>query len=356
MLTALAAAVGLGGATLLRHRAWSSVEMVDLLGRAGGPTSAAEAVNNDGIIVGAASGRGFRHDGTGFTWLTPLHIGSEAAAVDASGTAVGSYWSTDLSRMPGYWTLGGTTRGLVVPAGHGGQATGAAVGIVVGTVWSSHGSPLDRAWVWSADTNASPTEAGQPLPTPRGSQSFAHGVSPTGVVSGTVLDGGHRYACIWDLNTAERTHTILADLGGRATSVEAVSDRGLAVGWAEDATGSRHACAWDLTTSNPVCVRLKGLEGAVSAACAVNSAGVIVGWSTSSDHKRRACTWAGTTSAAVDLGTLGGDTSAALGINDHNVVVGSASTGAGAVGLPLRPGGWSWEDRAFRHVLNTPPR
>jgi len=81
-----------------------------------------------------------------------------------------------------------------------------------------------------------------------------------------------------------------------------------------------------------------------------------VGWAEDVLGKQRACAWVPSPEATtgyrmLDLGTLGGDTSAASALNNHNCIVGVASLGRGALSAPLRPGGWSWEDHAFAAEL-----
>ena len=100
-------------------------------------------------------------------------------------------------------------------------------------------------------------------------------------------------------------------------------------------------------------VDLGTLGGPSSAAAAVNQSGHVVGWAqiagASSDVNWRAFLWTAA-SGMVDLGSLGGTYSVARDVNEAGAVVGTSAVALGRPGRPrvcLDAGGW---DAGPRHA------
>ncbi|HSM05087.1 MAG TPA: hypothetical protein VK858_10685 [Longimicrobiales bacterium] len=110
----------------------------------------------------------------------------------------------------------------------------------------------------------------------------------------------------------------LADLSrGRA---EAVNIHGDAVGWVRG-DGPWRAAMW----TGGALVLLDGLsEAGNSRATDLNDAGVVVGWAEDAQGRQRAVRWID--GIPEDLGTLGGEEAAALGINRSGQIVGVSET------------------------------
>ena len=363
MLTAVrrtAPVVGLiSGSALvrLRRRWWASVIVDDLLGAPGGPTSTALAVNEAGVVVGAASGRGFRWVDGRLNWLTELGVGSRASAVDSSGVAVGSRFFDNDDLHPVRWGADGSPITLPLPeVGSIGSANGINGPLTVG--WcAGPGLPSPRqAWIWDASGGCALASGGA-----RSSEAAA--VNGSGMVVGWADELGSPTACVWQHGSAGPQ--TLSGLGGNHSRAQACNDDGAIVGFATSDTGDDQACIWQSPDGPPQA--LPTLADAGARALGISRTGAIVGWSLSENGFPHACVWepephdepapgsdavTGDRRYAIhDLGTLGDQTSEATAINGHGTVVGSASRGRGAVSLPIRPGGWSWEDRAFRTVL-----
>jgi probable HAF family extracellular repeat protein len=330
------AAVASGASTglvALRRTLWRDVVLRDLLGRRGGPCSRALGVNDGGMVVGQAAGRPFVWD-AGRLWF-PFPTGAgEATAVDDSGGVVG--WRLD-GQLDVPWTAsrpGDTPADLPLPPGVTcGRALAVAGGIVAGMV----GVGTTR---WAVTWRAGEASVLRGL---GGDESEAHAVHRSGLVAGSAQDRHGRWrACTWVDGVAHD----LGTLGGPDAAADAVSTDGRAiVGRASVRGGRSHACLW----LDGVAHDLGTLGGPRSAARATDDRRRIVGVAARPDGTLRACAWVD--GVAHDLGTLGGPTSEAAAVSPSGIVVGAASTGAGATGVPLRPGGWSWEEHAFSYML-----
>ncbi len=350
--------------TLLRRRWWASVIIEDLLGAPGGPTSGALAINDTGVIVGAGSGRGFRWADGRTTWLTEFGVGSRTTSIDDSGTMTGARFSRGDDLHPVRWDPDGNVRPLPLPEGGWiGTATGLSDSLTVG--WCGRaGRPSARtAWVWDGGSGHALTASASG----RAASGEAAAVSRSGMIVGWANDVGSTVAQVWGHATADPVP--LAGLGGHYSRALACNTRGEIAGFATSPTGDDQACIWTAPTApaHP----LPTLAGAGSRALGMNDSGLVVGWSLADTGFPHACAWepvdrpipidraatgisrARPTDYVVhDLGTLGGQTSEAVAANADGAIVGLASRGRGAISMPIRPGGWSWEDRAFRTVLD----
>jgi probable HAF family extracellular repeat protein len=282
-----------------------------------------------GVIVGDAAGRGFVWKAGRFTWLGVTGEGSQAAAVDAAGDRVvgarfvGSdslracVWEgghrSDLDRLEGFRLSKGTDV----------NTHGQVVGVCF--------NPGSAAVMWDGGRMIDLGSLG-------GGYSVASAVNDHGMVVGASRSPtGATRAFAWQ----DGDMRDLGTLGGLTSQAAAVNEQGQVVGVSETAEGVAHAFLW----SDGEMTDLGTLGGTASDARDINAAGEIVGAAINEHSARRAFLWRD--GVMTDLGTLGGSWSEANAINDHGQVVGIASTGAGATGFPLRPGGWSWEFHAF---------
>jgi probable HAF family extracellular repeat protein len=229
---------------------------------------------------------------------------SEARAVTDDGTVVGFSMIEDGVARPVRWT-----DGMVTDLGTLGGAEGAALDInargeIVG--WAEVASGESHAFLWSD---------GQMVDlSPFGGWSAANGISPSGRVVGVVVDGtGIEHAAFWE----DGAQTLLASLGGAASSAEGVNSAGTVVGWASLPDGRRRAVMW----ADGIPVELGTLGGAESFARAITSSGIVVGMSETPDGSNHAFRWSH--GVMLDLGVAnGGDLSDAWGVSSSGVVVG----------------------------------
>lgn len=260
-----------------------------------GAATLAYGLNDAGDVVGVAlptKGGSFspgvahavRWSGAGAARIDlaalPGSRSSVAFGINDAGVAVGQTETADHHLHAVSWAGGCPTDLGTLPGGTESQALGVnAHGQVVGQATTGRGQvllgPGAHAVRWDG---GHPTDLGT---LPKGTASWASGINAAGQVVGEAVlaDGGAR-AVRWD-----RGHiTNLGALpGAQVSGAEAINDAGQIVGGGGTAAGgtSYHALLWD--------------RGAI-----------------------------------VDLGTLGGQGSLALAINDAGVVVGEADVAGGA--------------------------
>lgn len=148
------------------------------------------------------------------------------------------------------------------------------------------------------------------------------GINNRGQVTGTALQ-----AFVWDRREGARSLNTLDALSSEAT---AINNRGQVVGRVQDRLADvDHAFRWtaksgmvDLTTGQNFAFN--------AAATGINDAGHVVGWTMTSTGPAggEAFIWKDS-SGLVHLGTLGGDSSAAVHINEFDWVAGSSTNAAG---------------------------
>ena len=130
---------------------------------------------------------------------------------------------------------------------------------------------------------------------------------------------------------SDRPRYIVVDLGavGIASRAEAINASGKIVGWADappDYT-ERHAALWPRPYRRLVDLGVLSNNFSQTAAFSINNHGQIVGTADNGEiFVQHAVFWASSHSTAVDLGTLGGDSSAAFAINSRGHIVGHAFT------------------------------
>lgn len=282
--------IGVGGSTCGGQLYYTAI-LLDLppeheitervvLGTLGGSISAAEAVNDSGVVVGmSTTPDDDRYHA--FRW-TPGDAGLEdlgtlggpdsiAYDVDRVGTAVGT---SD--------TAAGETRAFVAPVGEamrslgtlgGTESTAHAVnsdGVVVGTS-SLPGDETSTAFWWDPST-----EVMEAIPGLGEEHAAAYDVNDAGLVVGEVmLEDGGLVGFKWSLGDEAPT---LLDDGESVSALLGVNERGVAVGDHSDdgVEVGYHAVALIPGLALPLAVPVPGLDG-VTTAFAVNDVGVVAG-------------------------------------------------------------------------------
>jgi probable HAF family extracellular repeat protein len=199
-----------------------------------------------------------------------------------------------------------------------------------------HLEPLEDRWCPNTSYNV--TDLG----TLGGTNSYAAGINASGQVVGIADTGSHAEAFLWTPTTKNGTTGGMIDLGTlggtsstlKSSAANAINASGQVVGEAITASGAFHAFLWTPTTANGTktssMIDLGTLGGTTSIAWGINLSGQVVGEADTTGGQRHAFLWTptsanGTTGSMIDLGTLGGTGSTASGINDLGQVTGNAN-------------------------------
>src|SRR5712692_4787925 len=221
-------------------------------------------------------------------------------------------------------TLGGTSSGAIAVSGSGqvvGESTTTGDTAIHAFSWTAGGGMVDLGTLGGAFSGASAVNAsGQVV-----GQSATSGNATTHAFSWTSGGG------MVDLDTLGGTSSFLTIQGSAFEGVGGgLNNRGQVVGESSISGDTPwHAFSW---TSGGGMVDLGTLGGTSSAAIAVNGRGQVVGGSsTTGDTASHAFSWTAG-GGMVDLGTLGGGQErSARAVNARGQVVGESSTSTGAI-------------------------
>lgn len=189
---------------------------------------------------------------------------------------------------------------------------------VVGYTQPDGNSINFRAFLWDA------TNGMQDLGNLGGTSAQARAINDSGEVVGFSTNGSGEFkAFIWDSTNGIQD---IGTLGGTQASARGINNLGEVVGTSEDVgVGEQFAFIWDSVNGMSTLETFPSLS--YSLAEDINESSVACGEAESILGPSRATIWSG--GFATDLGTLGGDSSIAYGINDNNEVVGSSDTAGG---------------------------
>lgn len=145
---------------------------------------------------------------------------------------------------------------------------------------------------------------------PRGNYSIGHAINAGAQVAGMAKADGDSRAVV-------RRDDELVEVSGQpiSSSAQDINDAGHVVGYLTSGTGARATLWRDDETLD-----LGTLGGGTGVAYGLNNAGAVVGETATDAGLLHAFRWA--EGALTDLGTLGGDFSSAQDVNDAGVVVG----------------------------------
>ena len=295
------------------------------LGTLGGSSSIAYGINDAGQVVGYSYLTGdVSYHATLWNSAVATDLGtlggssSVANDVNNAGQVVGtSYTTGDAARYAALWN-GVVPVNLGSLGGVGGATAINDTGQIVG--YSDGGN---TATFWNGTT------APVALGTLGGTIGFASGINSSAQIAGhsTLTGPTQLRATLWNGTTP--TNLGFGSLSGAAGYGNGINEVGQVVGAVQIVTNSvtSHAVLWD----SGILTDLGTLGGENSTALAVNNAGQIVGWSdVSGSGYRHATLWNGTTvtdlNDVLDTRTLGAGWLLvdAAGINDSEWITGTA--------------------------------
>jgi probable HAF family extracellular repeat protein len=227
--------------------------------------------------------------------------------------------------------------GQIVDLGTLGGAFGAAIdvspaGQAVGV--STNASGVNRAFLWADATMSDLGTLGGPI-------GRANRINPRGEIVGfSSTAAGPIHATLW----YDGSVTDLGTFGGSFSLAAGINPAGEIVGASTYPDGLERGTLW----SQGAMIDLGALPPAYpdSRAIRINDLGQVIGWAASAPGvveqivgATHAVLWS--EGLVVDLGTLGGTTSRAYGINDRAQIVGTARTADGSEHAFL------WQDGAI---------
>ncbi|MFN0130546.1 MAG: HYR domain-containing protein [Verrucomicrobiales bacterium] len=342
--------------------------MVDL-GTLGGGWTGAASINASGQVVGISETidsqilHAFIWDAAGGMSDLGTLIGvggySSANAINDFGQVTGVFeagmadvWVEPDEVTPGHYESRPYHHAFVWDPVHGMQDLGTLggthsfafainnAGQVVGQSYIA-GDTETHAFIWSAAGGM------QDLGTLGGGSSAAQGINNIGQVvglsdlPGSSLFQGTAHAFIWDALSGMRDlGTLEFGLGGRTTSsATGINSNGQVIGWSATygpPDPPRTTVGDQLASNAFIWESTQGMRGVGATspgvyfklAYAINSAGQVVGFN-SGPVVDQAFVW-DASNGLIELGTLGGGSSYATGINDSGQVVGSSQTAVGS--------------------------
>ncbi|MCP3805092.1 hypothetical protein NLX83_38090 [Allokutzneria sp. A3M-2-11 16] len=289
---------------------------------------------------------------------------ASAEAVNNDGVIVGRYWggAGDLT-LPLVWRDAGRPAAVLqgLPDSVGGEANAvSSAGTVAGMSWTADGNRF-QAVRWDRNDKVTALDSGNGS----GEQfhTSASGVNSLGTVVGTLHYPDLTVAAVRWSSTGVRTELPCLP-GHRSGRAEAVNDGGTIAGICiNDDSNPWHAVRW---APDGTVTKLATLppSSSYSEVRAINRSGTIVGSSTSNtgaDSRRRAVRW-DANGAVTELPAPSGSRSTwADGISDDGVIVGGFETPEGQA----RPVRWAPDGRitelvglgpnkfGFAHAVNT---
>lgn len=278
----------------------TGVRIVDLGTLPGGWPSFAKAINGGRVIVG------YSYTGNNFSGV------QHAVRWQESTPGSGNWAIQDLSSL----ITGSTTS----------QATAInASGDIAG--WMRNAAGADSSFLLSSSGTLTV------IAPPAGKNAtFPTGVSAAGAVVGAArLNPDNTGATVRAFYYESGTKVLLPTLSGMSQA-NAIKDDGKVVGYSVDAANIGHAVKW---TYDGINWQIATLPGNASSAAAISGTGKIAGsgcptaTTTSCPSASRAYFWANDAATPSVLGTLGGASSAAHGVNDAGDVAGESYTKTG---------------------------
>lgn len=284
------------------------------LGTLGGTFSTADDINDAGQVAGRSTNAAGEMRAFLWTEGSMLDLGPAAtqARLNERGEVAWSaahafLWSNGTAVDLG--TLGGTfSRAAAL------SERGEVVGTSSRTPESSHG----HAFVWRdgvmTDLGGSTTS------------SDAFGINGVGQIVGRGFQGGRSFATLWDAGTMTDLGTLPGDV---TSSAIAINDLGWIAGesYSSQLADSPAPFRWQAGVTVPLDPGYQTTFNTQDVT-AMNRTGVVVGMERVRNRLDNARAWEN--GVAWSLGTLGGEQSSALAINDNGTIVGRAQNGTGA--------------------------